>query len=59
MERPNLFEYWTTARVYRLDSKILATLYTLPTAEILSGKNARAFMVYGLNEIIQKNIMKI
>ena len=29
---------------------------TLPTAEILSGKNARAFLVWVLNEIIQKKI---
>ena len=33
-----------------------AWLYTLPTAEILSRKNARAFLVCGflMNEIIQK-----
>ena len=33
---------------------------TLPTAEILSGKNARAFLVYGfLMKSFKKHILKI
>ena len=38
---------WTVRLVFLLHSFSYGLYITLPTAEILSGKNARAFLVYG------------
>ena len=43
-----------------VEVRTLHKYFTLPTAEILSGKNARAFLVCGfLMKSFKKNILKI
>jgi hypothetical protein len=43
----------------KLDNELTHTHYTLPTAEILSGKNERAFLVCGFLMKSYKKILKI